>query len=138
MASQHPIRRADLLDSSVARCCFHVKFLSFYFWGNKAHSLHYFCLDQRIHSRPFYADARIVILSSKKQSHNTRVVNTASARKKIAPCRRRCAKQFLQGKAVCDIMISPLCTKRTDHSMTLPSLAALGGSPKLGHLRSAR
>jgi hypothetical protein len=28
-------------------------------------------------------------------------------------------------------------TKRDDHSMTLPSLAALGGSPELGHLRSA-
>jgi hypothetical protein len=27
-------------------------------------------------------------------------------------------------------------TKRTDHSMTLPSLAALGGSPEPGHLRS--
>jgi hypothetical protein len=82
MASQHPIRRADLLDGSIAWCCFHIKFLSFYLWGNKAHSLRYFCLDQRIHSRPFYASARILILSSKKQSHNTRVVNTASAKKK--------------------------------------------------------
>ena len=28
-------------------------------------------------------------------------------------------------------MISPPCTKKADHSMTLPSLAALGGFPKL-------
>jgi hypothetical protein len=30
----------------------------------------------------------------------------------------------------------PLRTKRADHSMTLPSLAELGGSPEPGHLRS--
>ena len=31
----------------------------------------------------------------------------------------------------------PPRTKRADHSMTLPSLTVLGGSPEPGHLRSA-
>jgi hypothetical protein len=30
-----------------------------------------------------------------------------------------------------------ICVKRTEHSMPLHSLAALGGSPKPGHVRSA-